>query len=170
MNTQFKTILLTILTLSVLTIALVELGGVSSTALFNKYGIGNGGHQLQEEQEMKEEKKRERKANSMPKTEITFDNTKHNFGTIKEGEIVKHSYHFKNTGNNPLLITKAIASCGCTVPSFPKEPIPPGGEGDILVEFNSNHREGKQQKNVLVYSNAQQASMSIGFEVFVEKK
>jgi hypothetical protein len=62
----------------------------------------------------------------------------------------------------------ALASCGCTVPSFPKEPIAPGAEGDISVKFDSHNRKGHQQKNVLIISNAQQERMSVGFEVDVE--
>lgn len=167
MSTQLKTILLTVLTLSVFTIALVELSGVSNTALFNKYGIGEGGHEHEPETEIQ---KREKKMKAMPKTVISFDDTKHSFGTIKEGEKVKHSYHFKNTGNAPLLISNAVASCGCTVPSYPKQPIQPGEEGDIVVEFNSKNRPGHQKKNVLIYSNAQQESLSIGFDVDVVEK
>ncbi len=168
MNKQLKTILLTVLTLSVFAIALVELSGVSSTALFNKYGIGEGGSHVHHDES--EIEMREKKANEMPKTNISFDDTKHDFGTITEGEKVRHAYHFKNTGDNPLFITKAVASCGCTVPSYPKEPIPPGGEGEIVVEFNSQNRVGHQQKNVLVYSNAQESSMSIGFTAEVVEK
>ncbi|MCB0700800.1 MAG: DUF1573 domain-containing protein [Chitinophagaceae bacterium] len=161
MNQQLKTILLTVLTLSVFVIALVELSGVSSNALFNKYGIGEGdAHVHQDEDEVA---KREAQIKAMPKTIISFDSTKHDFGTITEGQIARHKYHFKNTGENPLLISKAIASCGCTVPSYPKAPIAPGGEGDILVEFNSKNRVGQQRKNILIYSNAQQESISIGF-------
>lgn len=168
MNPQFKTILLTVLTLSVFTLALVELSGVSSEALFNKYGIGDGGSHVHEDPALIDKRKEE--ASAMPKTQMTFDDTKHDFGTITEGEVVKHAYHFKNTGTNPLLISNAVASCGCTVPSYPKEPIPPGGEGEIVVEFNSANRAGVQNKNVLVYSNAQEEAMSIGFTVEVTKK
>lgn len=161
MNTQLKTILLTVLTLSVFTIALVELSGVSSHALFNKYNIGDGGSHVNQNED--EVAKREAKMKSMPRTSIIFDDTKHDFGTIKEGEIAKHSFHFKNIGQNPLLISKAVASCGCTVPSYPKDPILPGQDGEILVEFNSKNRVGQQKKNILVYSNAQEEAMSIGF-------
>ena len=169
MNQQLKTILLTVLTLSVFTIAIVELSGVSSTALFNKYGIGNGGdgHVHNSEDELA---KREKQMKAMPKTTISFTDTKHDFGTITEGERARHAYHFKNTGTNPLLISNAVASCGCTVPSYPKEPIPPGGEGDIVVEFNSNKRVGQQKKNILIYSNAQEEAMSIGFVAEVKEK
>lgn len=167
MNQQLKTILLTILTLSCFVIALVELSGVSKTAIFNKYGIGSAhDHDHQPESEVE---KRQQQAKDMPKTTIEYTETLHNFGTIKEGEVVKHSFHFKNTGSQPLLISNAVASCGCTIPSFSKEPIPPGGEGDIVVEFNSKNRAGHQKKNVIVYSNAQQEAMSIGFEVDVKE-
>lgn len=169
MNAQLKTVLLTVLTLSVFTIALVELSGVSSTALFNKYGIGKGTPQTHDE-ELSEVQRKENEARAMPKTTIEFTETRHNFGTIKEGEIAKHAFHFKNTGTNPLLVYNVVAGCGCTTPSWSKEIILPGGEGDINVEFNSNNRAGHQSKNVLVYSNAQQESISIGFDVDVEKK
>jgi len=168
MNPQLKTVLLTVLTLSVFAIALVELSGVSSTALMNKYNIniGNGhGHTHENETAPAHNAT----TSDMPKTTIEFTETNHKFGTIKEGEVVTHSFHFKNTGTNPLLITKAIASCGCTVPSYPKEPIAPGSEGDITVEFNSANREGHQQKNVMIYSNAQEEAMSVGFEAEVVK-
>lgn len=166
MNPQLKTVLLTILTLSFFVIALIELSGVSSTALMNKYNINIGsGHSHTHENEEQADKP----ADNLPKTTIEFTETNHKFGTIKEGEVVKHSFHFKNTGTNPLVINKAVASCGCTVPSYPKEPIPPGGEGDITVEFNSESREGHQQKNVMIYSNAQEDAMSVGFEADVVK-
>jgi hypothetical protein len=168
MNSQLKTILLTVLTLSAFTIALVELSGVSSTALFNKYSIGKGGAADKDNPvTVDESSKRHKEAMQMPKTEIAFTDTKFSFGEIKEGQVVKHAFHFKNSGTAPLLISQAVASCGCTVPSFPKEPIPPGGEGDIMVEFNSKNRKGHQQKNVLIFSNAQLEKMSIGFDAEV---
>jgi Protein of unknown function (DUF1573). len=173
MNQQLKTVLLTVLTLSCFVIALVELSGVSQTALFNKLGMeGGDGHNHSHndaDAAYEEVQKKEEQGKKMDKTTIEFTETKHNFGTITEGEKVKHLYHFKNTGDKPLLIWNAVASCGCTVPSFPKEPIAPGGEGDIEVEFNSANRAGLQQKNVLIYSNAQEEAMSIGFEVEVKK-
>lgn len=168
MNQQLKTILLTILTLSVFAIALVELSGVSSNALFNKYNIGEGGSHVHQDED--QVAKREEKMKAMPKTVISFDDTKHDFGTVVDGEKVSHAYHFTNTGDNPLLISKAVASCGCTVPSYPKEPILPGEDGEIMVEFNSANRVGKQNKNILIYSNGQQESMSIGFVVEVVAK
>ena len=166
MNAQVKTILLTVLTLSCLAIAMVELSGVSSTALFNKYGIGKGGQKPAIS--YKEEQERTKQAQTMPKTKMQFPEAKFNFGKIKEGDVVKHAFRFKNIGINPLLIIKAEASCGCTVPSIPKAPVPPGGEGEITVQFDSHHRKGHQQKNVIVFSNAEEDRTSIGFEADVE--
>lgn len=164
MNQQLKTILLTVLTLSMFVIALVELY-VGADALTAKLGWRDSGHVHVNEQV----DDAQAQANSMPKTVITFDDTKHKFGTLKKGVKATHAYHFKNTGKNPLLIVKAVASCGCTVPSYPKKPIPPGGEGEIVVEFNTQNQEGHVRKNVLVYSNAQQEAISIGFEADVEE-
>jgi len=166
MNAQLKTILLTILTLSAFTIALVELSGVSTTAFVNKYGSNT----KTIDPELNAMQKKEQELKAMPKTTIEFTETKYSFGTIKEGDVVKHVYHFKNTGSNPLLINNAVASCGCTVPSYPKEPVAPGGEGDITVQFNSHNKEGHQQKNIMIYSNAQEEAMSIGFDADVVKK
>lgn len=168
MSSQFKTALLTILTLSLFAIALVELSGVSSTALFNKYSIGS--RPSEKAAARAQEQARVDSTASMPKTEITFLETRHDFGVITDGAIVKHDFRFRNTGSNPLLISKVDASCGCTVPSFPKEPVPPGGEGVISAQFNSTNRLGKQSKNLLVYSNAQQDRISIGFDADVREK
>lgn len=173
MNAQIKTVLLTILTLSCFAIALVELSGVSSTALFNKYHIGNGdGNSAAPVFKAPETEadKKVKEALDMPKTTMVFDDTKHSFGTITEGDVVKYAYHFRNTGDHPLLIAKIDVSCGCTTPSYPKEPIPPGGDGQIVIQFNSAHKEGHQQKNVLIHSNAQVATYSIGFDADVKAK
>lgn len=82
-----------------------------------------------------------------------FDNMTHEFGTIDEGESVKHSFKFKNTGKAPLVITDARGSCGCTVPQWPKEPIPAGGEGSIDIVFNSKGKKGAQNKTVTITAN-----------------
>jgi hypothetical protein len=167
MNAQFKTVLLTILTLSCFVIALVELSGVSKTALINKFGSSTSSTPKEDPNSIDAKMKEMRE---IPKTIIKFDTTHYSFGTINEGDVVKHAFHFKNIGNSPLLIANAAASCGCTVPSYPKQPVPPGGESDIVVEFNSHGKKGHQQKNVMIYSNAQQEAMSIGFDAEVKEK
>ncbi len=72
-----------------------------------------------------------------PLTTIEYPETEFNFGEIEEGEKVIHEFAFKNTGKEPLVISKAQGSCGCTVPDWPREPIPVGGEGVIKVQYDS---------------------------------
>lgn len=82
-----------------------------------------------------------------------FEEESFDFGTIEEGTIAKHDFTFTNTGDAPLIITNAAGSCGCTVPSWPREPIAPGETGEIHVEFNSTNRTGSQTKQVTLTSN-----------------
>jgi hypothetical protein len=84
---------------------------------------------------------------------FSFKEEIHNFGMIVEGEKVKYSFSFVNTGNADLVITNAQASCGCTVPEFPKEPILPGKSGVINVVFNSSGKDGYQRKEILIKAN-----------------
>lgn len=167
MNTTVKTILLTILTLSVFAIALVELSGVSSHALFNKYNIGKG-HGSAESRE--DQARRDEEVKKMPKTTIEVLETKFDFGKIKEGDKVRHTYMVKNTGSNPLVISNVQVSCGCTAPFFPKEPIQPGKVGEVTLEFNSAGKPGMIHKNAMIIANADNTPFSIGFSAEVEKK
>lgn len=170
MNSTVKTILLTVLTLSLFAIALVELSGVSSTALFNKYGIGEAHNHETETTSPKDQASQDDAVSKMPKTTIEIINTKHDFGTITEGDVVKHTWKVKNTGANPLVISNVQASCGCTAPSFTKDPIAPGAEGEVTLEFNSQGRPGKSDKNALIVSNADMDKFSIGFTAQVNPK
>ena len=82
-----------------------------------------------------------------------FDETTFNFDTIYEGDIVEHNFRFKNTGKTSLLINDVRSPCGCTVPTWPKEAIPPGEEGEIFVKFNSQGKPGRQTKGVTLFAN-----------------
>lgn len=82
-----------------------------------------------------------------------FEKEVYDFGLVNEGEKVTYDFKFKNTGNSPLIISSATASCGCTVPDYPKQPIAPGEEGVISVVFNSEGRPGVQNKIVTVTAN-----------------
>jgi len=88
---------------------------------------------------------------------ITFDQDLHDFGRLSAGENISYSFHFRNTGAADLIISGCSATCGCTVASFPKERIAPGGEGYITVSFNSSGKSGHQYQEVTVISNAQPA-------------
>jgi hypothetical protein len=85
--------------------------------------------------------------------EMTFDNMEYDFGSANEGDIVEYTYKFKNTGNSVLVISKATATCGCTVPEWPKEPIQPGESGEIKVKFDTNNKENLQTKYVNINAN-----------------
>ena len=85
---------------------------------------------------------------------MTFKDTLYNFGTISQGQNVKYTFEFTNTGKSDLIIQSAQGSCGCTVPkNWPKEPIAPGESGKIDVQFNSEGKNGDQQVTVTILAN-----------------
>lgn len=86
---------------------------------------------------------------------ITFEVSEHDFGRIIEGETVSFSFPFTNSGKVDLLIADVSTSCGCTVPSYPKDAIVSGGTGVIKVAFNSKGRRGFQTKTIIVVANTQ---------------
>lgn len=85
---------------------------------------------------------------------ITFEESSKDFGDIKQGDKVEHVFKLENTGKAPLVISNVAATCGCTVPNWPKEPIAPGKTAEIKVTFNSAGKMGKQNSVVRIYSNA----------------
>lgn len=93
--------------------------------------------------------------------DIKFDTDTFDFGTIKQGDVVTHEYKFTNVGKEPLVITGAHGSCGCTVPEWPKEPIKKGTKASIKVTFNSAGKQGDQMKTVTINSNAKQNPKTI---------
>ena len=84
---------------------------------------------------------------------IAFTETTIDFGTVKEGEVVTKSFEFTNNGKAPLVISDAKASCGCTVPEYPRSPIQPGEKGTIVAKFDSAKRPGSQLKNITITAN-----------------
>lgn len=87
------------------------------------------------------------------KPTMDFTDTLHNFGTIHEKEIVEYEFSFKNNGKTPLVINSAVGSCGCTVPSYPHDPVEPGKTGVMKVTFNSAGKSGHQEKTVTIHTN-----------------
>lgn len=109
-----------------------------------------------------------------PLTSLEFTETVFDFGEIMEGEKVVHNYSFKNTGKEPLIISNAKGSCGCTVPSWPREPIPPGESADIKVQFDSKGK-GKvggnnQSKRVTLTANTDPAQTFLTIKGKVNKE
>jgi hypothetical protein len=96
----------------------------------------------------------ETKAPEGPTTVQIIDSV-YDFGEIAEGEVVEFSFRFKNSGDNPLVVTNVSASCGCTVPEKPEQPIRPGETGFIKAKFNSAGRPGESHKSIVVVSNAE---------------
>ncbi|ATP55209.1 hypothetical protein CPT03_01390 [Pedobacter ginsengisoli] len=92
---------------------------------------------------------------------LTFETSNYYFGKIEKGEKVSYSFKFRNTGKMPLIIKEAIATCGCTVPEVPKEPIKPGQAGELNVVFNSAGKTGRQDKIVSVRSNALNSAIEL---------
>ena len=88
-----------------------------------------------------------------PTTSITFEESEFNFGTVDAGAIVEHTYAFTNTGSEPLVISNAKGSCGCTVPEWPKEPVMPGKTAILKVRYDTK-RVGPINKSVTITSNA----------------
>ena len=84
---------------------------------------------------------------------FVFDEETHDFGTFKQGGNGTTEFKFKNTGKEPLVISNARGSCGCTVPSWPKEPIMPGASSNIKVTYDTQ-RVGPFTKTVTITSNA----------------
>lgn len=88
---------------------------------------------------------------------ITFQKTEHDFGKINEADgRVTTIFSFKNEGMDPLVLSNVRASCGCTTPKWPHEPIEPGQVGEITVTYNPNGRPGRFQKTITVTSNAKE--------------
>lgn len=103
-----------------------------------------------------------------PKTTLTFGKYEHDFGTVKQDSKNKYVFTFTNTGKEPLIIESATGSCGCTVPNYPKAPIPPGGTGDIEVEYSPGKQENAQTKTVKVVANTEPKETELRIKAFVQ--
>ncbi len=105
--------------------------------------------------------KEEEKPLTGPFGQFKFAKEEHDFGQINEGDEVTHVFTFKNIGQAPLVINDAKASCGCTVPRWPKDPIPVGGSGEIEVKFNSKGKKGQTMKTVTIKANTNPAETKL---------
>lgn len=105
-----------------------------------------------------------------PLPSFQFQTVDHDFGTITEGQVVEHTYSFKNVGEAPLIIQSAQGSCGCTVPDWSKQPIPPGGTGFVKAKFDSNGKPNIQNKTVTVTANTWPKQTVLRFKAMVTPK
>ena len=114
----------------------------------------------------------ELEAISKQTTEVVFDKVEYNFDTIQQGDKVKVDFEIRNVGKHDLKIEKARATCGCTVPNWPKEFIKPGEARNIHVVFNSAHKSGRQNKAITIFANVPGGKEIVKLKGFVktEKK
>ena len=105
-----------------------------------------------------------------PLPAFKFAEESHDFGTVKDGDVVEHVFAFVNEGEAPLIISDAKATCGCTVPEWPKQPIPVGGSGEIKVRFNSKNKPGVQNKTVTLTANTWPATTRVKIKANVVKE
>jgi Protein of unknown function (DUF1573) len=98
---------------------------------------------------------------------MQLETTEHDFGTIKEGDVVEYVYKIKNTGEAPLIIQSAQPSCGCTVPDWSKEPIPVNGEGFVKAKFDSKGKPNAQNKTITVTANTWPKQTKLSFKAMV---
>lgn len=104
-----------------------------------------------------------------PKTTMAFNEYSHDFGTIKQDTENKKVFTFTNSGSEPLIITNAKGSCGCTVPNYPKEPVMPGDEAIIEVFYRPGKQKGKQSKTVTISANTEPAQTILNISALVEE-
>ena len=100
-----------------------------------------------------------------------FAETSYDFGDLIQGDIVSHTFEFTNTGNQHLLISNVLTTCGCTATKWPKKPIQPGKTGQIKITFDSTGKMGKQNKIITILTNAepQRIRLSISASVLPGK-
>ncbi len=103
---------------------------------------------------------------------MTFKEEKHDFGKITQGEKVSYSFIFTNTGGSDLVISSAQGSCGCTVPSYSKQPVKAGQESKIDVVFDSEGKSGLVEKTVTLVTNCNPSTkiLSISSSIFVPEE
>ena len=102
--------------------------------------------------------------------EFTFDNDRHRFPKTAEGKRLQHTYHFRNTGDVPLMITDVDVSCACTTYRFPLQPVMPGARDSITVTFDTKGKIGLHDRTLYIYGNTSNSPAKIGFRVRVVKK
>lgn len=92
---------------------------------------------------------------------IAFDKTEYDFGIINEGDVVDGAFTVSNKGKTDLIITDASASCGCTVPEWPKDAIKPGDSAIVKFSFNSRGKTGKQSKTITLKTNTENVTETL---------
>ena len=103
-------------------------------------------------------------------TTIKFEEDSYDFGMTDEGSHIIHVFKFRNTGAEPLIISNARGSCGCTIPTWPTDAIAPGGSGEIKVDFITAGKPGNQSKRITVVANTNPAETYLTIQGIVRGK
>lgn len=111
-----------------------------------------------------------REAKAKPLTNLVLSENHFDFGKIKKGDKVQHSYEVTNVGTNPLIISSVKPGCGCTAPEYTKEPILPKQKGKITLSFDSSNFDGLVNKQAEVYANVEKAPITITFSANIQPK
>lgn len=109
-------------------------------------------------------------ADNKNKGEMKFEKELHDFGTVIEGVNATYEFVFTNTGKEPIIISNVAASCGCTTPSWTKEPVKPGQKGSIKAVYSSQNRLGPFNKQITVTSNASTSTKVLTIKGNVERQ
>lgn len=139
-----------------------EKTNANKSAVSNAAANSNAVDQQNNQADMNQQQQQNDQANvppepKGPKTDIQFAEMEHDFGTIDQNTTNPKTFTFTNTGEHPLIISDAKGSCGCTVPSYPKEPIPPGETGEIEVVYRPGQQKNQQTKTVSITANTEPA-------------
>jgi len=111
----------------------------------------------------------DRDTSSMAK--MSFEEKIYDFGTVNEGDIVKHTFRYKNTGKRPLMLKVAHSTCGCTVPHYnTNTPLQPGEIDSIVVTFDTTNKTEKQNKPITVIANSYPNKVKLYLRGFVNQK
>lgn len=105
------------------------------------------------------------KPSSLTPENMYFKFSIHDFGTIQEGPSAEHEFEFTNTGKEPIIISNVSASCGCTTPSYSKDPVLPGKKGTVKAIYNTQGRVSPFTKTITITSNAGVKVLTIKGEV-----
>lgn len=124
-------------------VAFLSIGSLSAQVTHSEK-IGTAVHSVQSTQPITQ----------LSKSKLEFAVTTHDFGNIVQGDKVAYTFEFKNSGEEPLILSNVLTTCGCTATNWPRNPIPPGGSSEISATFNSAGKSGKQNKVITVISNA----------------
>ena len=146
----------------------VAIAFVLSTGMLVSCGQGNASSKVKKENVENAEKRDVSISAGAPT--ISFNEEDHDFGIVAEGDVVKTTFIVTNTGKSDLVITNAQASCGCTVPVWPKEAISPGKTGEIQVSFNTNGKPNKQSKSITLTTNTEKGREVIKISGMVTPK